>query len=48
MNQSERFDFSTFPTLITDRLLLREVALADAADVFVFRSDYEVQKYNGE
>lgn len=48
MNQSERFDFSTFPTLTTDRLILREVAPADAADVFVFRSDYEVQKYNGE
>lgn len=48
MNQSEHFDFSTFPTLTTDRLILREVAPADAADVFVFRSDYEVQKYNGE
>ena len=47
MNQSEHFDFSSFPTLTTDRLILREVAPADAADVFVFRSDYEVQYYNG-
>lgn len=47
MNQSDHFDFSTFPTLTTDRLILREVAPADAADVFVFRSDYEVQYYNG-
>jgi [ribosomal protein S5]-alanine N-acetyltransferase len=48
MNQSERFNFTTFPTLTTERLILREVGPADAADVFVFRSDYEVQKYNGE
>ena len=48
MNQSEHFDFITFPTLTTDRLILREVVAADAPDVFVFRSDYEVQKYNGE
>lgn len=47
MDQSERFDFSTFHTLTTDRLILREVAPTDAADVFVFRSDYEVQYYNG-
>ncbi|MCE7986036.1 MAG: N-acetyltransferase [Caldilinea sp. CFX5] len=45
---SNRFDFSTFPTLTTERLVLREVVAADAADVFVFRSDYEVQKYNGK
>ena len=47
MHHSERFDFATFPTLTTDRLILREVVAADAADVFVFRSDYEVQYYNG-
>lgn len=47
MNQSDRFDFSAFPTLTTERLILREVGPADAADVFVFRSDYEVQYYNG-
>ena len=39
------FDFSIFPTLTTERLLLRGVVPADAPDVFVFRSDYEVQKY---
>jgi [ribosomal protein S5]-alanine N-acetyltransferase len=41
------FDFAAFPTLTTPRLLLRELMPDDAADVFVFRSDPEVQKYNG-
>lgn len=40
------FDFSTFPTLTTTRLNLRELQPEDAPDVFVFRSDPEVQKYN--
>ena len=40
------FDFAAFPTLTTERLRLREPVPADAADVFVFRSDSEVQKYN--
>ena len=38
------FDFSTFPILTTERLILREVVAADAPDVFIFRSDPEVQK----
>jgi [ribosomal protein S5]-alanine N-acetyltransferase len=42
------FNFETFPTLTTDRLILREVVATDAPDVFVFRSDPEVQKYNSE
>jgi [ribosomal protein S5]-alanine N-acetyltransferase len=42
------FDFTTFPTLTTARLVLREVVAADAPDVFIFRSDPEVQKYNSE
>ena len=42
------FDFSTFPTLTTERLLLHELLPADAADVFIFRSDPEVQKFNAE
>lgn len=35
-----------FPTLTTKRLVLRELLLADAADVLVFRGDPEVQKYD--
>jgi [ribosomal protein S5]-alanine N-acetyltransferase len=45
---TDRFDFSTFPTLTTKRLALREVEPSDAADMFVWRSDPEVQKYNSE
>ena len=35
-----------FPALRTKRLLLREITAADAAAVFQFRSDPEVQRYN--
>ena len=42
------FDFTVFPVLRTQRLLLRQLHPADAADVFGFRSDGEVQKYNSE
>ena len=42
------FDFSAFPTLTTDRVVLREWEPDDAADLFVWRSDAEVQKYNSE
>lgn len=35
----------TFPVLHTDRLILRQITKADAADLFVFRSDPEVMKY---
>jgi ribosomal-protein-alanine N-acetyltransferase len=35
-----------FPILETERLILREPVLSDAADIFVFRSDPVVQKYN--
>ena len=48
MSKTELFDFTTFPTLRTERLLLREMVATDAEDVFVFRSDPEVQKYNSE
>ena len=41
-----RFDIATFPTLTTRRLVLREVAAADADDLLVFRGDPEVQRYN--
>jgi ribosomal-protein-alanine N-acetyltransferase len=42
------FDFSAFPTLTTERLILRELTLSDAEAIFVFWSDPEVQKYNAE
>lgn len=41
------FNFSTFPTLKTERLLLREVQHRDAKDILVSFGDFEVQKYNG-
>lgn len=41
------FDQHSFPTLKTDRLLLREIVPEDAPAVFAFRSDPEVQRYNG-
>jgi len=42
------FDFSTFPTLTTSRLILREIIPTDAADLFSFHSDPEVQKYDSD
>src|SRR5918993_4224 len=42
------FDFSAFPTLMTDRLILREFQMDDAADLFAFRSDPEEQKFNSQ
>jgi RimJ/RimL family protein N-acetyltransferase len=42
------FDFSAFPTLTTDRLILREFQVDDAADLFAFRSDPEEQKFNSQ
>lgn len=46
MNEPSLFDFSAFPVLTTDRLTLRPLRPSDAPDVLVFRSDWEVQKYN--
>jgi [ribosomal protein S5]-alanine N-acetyltransferase len=40
------FDLSAFPTLTTERLILRETVVADADDIYAFRGDREVQKYN--
>ena len=40
------FDFSVFPTLAGERTVLRELDLADSDDLFAFRSDPEVQRYN--
>lgn len=39
-------DFSLFPTLTTERLVLREVDPADARDLLIFRGDPEVQRFN--
>lgn len=47
MGDTNLFDFSTFPVLATARLTLRRLRRSDAADVLVFRGDWEVQKYNG-
>ena len=35
-----------FPTLAGERTVLRELDLADSDDLFAFRSDPEVQRYN--
>jgi ribosomal-protein-alanine N-acetyltransferase len=40
------FDFSTFPTLTTPRLVLRQTVPSDAADLFSYSSDTEVMKYD--
>lgn len=42
------FDFSAFPVLTTERLVLRQMQAADAAAVLAFRGDPIVQKYNAE
>jgi ribosomal-protein-alanine N-acetyltransferase len=42
------FDFSTFPTLATPRLILRQSTPGDTADLFSFHSDPEVQKYDSD
>jgi ribosomal-protein-alanine N-acetyltransferase len=41
-------DFSAFPVLITDRIVLRELRTEDAADLLVFRGDAEEQRFNSE
>src|SRR5258708_29677730 len=39
--------FTTFPTLTTERLLLREIQMADAEDLFATFSDEEVMEFYG-
>ena len=39
-------NFTTFPVLVTERLILRDLRQSDAADVLVFRGDPIVQKYD--
>lgn len=48
MNFNNETGWSEFPVLETERLILRQPKLSDAADVFVFSSDPAVQKYNAE
>jgi len=40
------FNFSRFPTLSTQRLLLREITPADAKSIFALRSDFQVTRFN--
>jgi [ribosomal protein S5]-alanine N-acetyltransferase len=40
------FDFSYFPTLRTQRLILRELVPEDAEAIFAIRGDYEVTRLN--
>ena len=47
MNNTTVFDFSSFPVLATERLILREYQLSDASDVLVYRGDPIVQRFNG-
>jgi [ribosomal protein S5]-alanine N-acetyltransferase len=41
-------NFTTFPILETERLILRDLRSEDAADVLVFRGDPYVQRFNSE
>ena len=43
---TQMFDFSSYPTLETQRLRLRQLSRYDAQAVFEFRGDYQVTKYN--
>lgn len=47
MNRNHQLSLSSFPILVTERLVLRELSLSDAADLLVFRGDPYVQRYNG-
>lgn len=40
------FNYKDFPILETDRLILRQLTLDDAEDVYAIRNDFEVTKYN--
>ena len=42
------FDFSAFPVLTTDRIILRELRNEDATDLLVFRGDSEAQRFDSE
>lgn len=40
-----KFNFTFFPTLITDRLTLKEVTFIDAQSIFELRSSEEINKF---
>jgi ribosomal-protein-alanine N-acetyltransferase len=42
-----KLDFTPFPELKTERLLLRQLTLEDAPDIFLLRSDENVLRYIG-
>ena len=42
----ETFDFSTYPRLETERLILRKLSRFDAQAIYEIRNDYQVTKYN--
>src|SRR3712207_8004058 len=46
MERPSVFDFTTFPVLTTQRLILRAFVPQDAADLYAFRSDTYAQRYN--
>jgi len=46
LHSVDLFDFTTFPTLETPRLFLREIIASDAEAIFRIRGDYEVTQYN--
>jgi ribosomal-protein-alanine N-acetyltransferase len=43
---STRFDFTMFPLLRTERLLLREITFRDTEAIFRIRGDYRVTRHN--
>lgn len=43
-----KLNFTPFPELKTERLLLRRIRMDDAADIFFLRSDERVLKYLGK
>ncbi|MBL7817742.1 MAG: GNAT family N-acetyltransferase [Saprospiraceae bacterium] len=40
-----KLDFDIFPTMETERLMLRQITLSDASDMFEMRSDPSVMEY---
>jgi len=38
-------DLTSFPVLVTERLTLRQLSITDQQDIFVLRSDAEINKY---
>lgn len=41
----EKLNFTSFPTIETERLILRQLDIKDANDIFVLRTDEEVSKF---